>query len=513
MKAFDSFSETLKRLDLLPVFGNPGSTELSTLKSIDNYILLPFDGLAVGMADGYSQFNRKPSIVNLHTILGLGNSMAYIYTAKMNRTPVIITAGQQDIRHMFMEPLLSGNLTEFVGKNVKFSYEVKTSSEIPTVLRRAKIEALTPPFGPVFISFPMNLMDEEVTPPDITDYSASLELANEDGVEYVSQLINSSKNPVLVFGWEVDLFGAHKEAVELAEKVGCAVFAEPLSHRSPFPSGHPQFLGDLQPGSTLINLKLLQNDLIIFIGGDITLYPYLPSPLLKDKKVVFIGLNINPKVGEFIIANVRLFMKELKNKVSRKGNVVRPVDYSLRSKIANDRNNMGPYYVFSSIAKYFKNFVIVDESVSYAYFTRTMLGYAPNSYFTASSGQLGWGAPAAAGISMKTKKVLAIIGEGSFLYATQILWTVKRYNLPVKFIVLKNGGYSILKSYSLSYYPGMEKKDFLNLDVSPEKVAESYGIESREAGKELKELEWLSEGEESKLVSISMDKTIPKLFL
>ena len=83
----------------------------------------------------------------------------------------------------------------------------------------------------------------------------------------------------------------------------------------------------------------------------------------------------------------------------------------------------------------------------------------------------------------------------------------------MKFLILRNGGYSILKSYSLSYSPGVEKKDYLSFNLPTEKFAESFGIEAEVAGRDLEELKWLEEGRDPKMLVIDVDRTIPKLFL
>ncbi len=513
MKGYDAFSETLRNLKLLPIFGNPGTTELSALRHVDDYILTLFDGISVGMADGFSQFNGIPSIVNLHSVPGLGNSMSFIYTAKMNRSPLIITAGQQDQRHLLMEPLLSGNLLSFIGENVKFKYELNRAEEIPSAIRKAKMMAMTPPLGPVFLSIPMNLMDDEINYEKQEDVSVNYNIDNDEILEYVSEVINSAKNPALVFGWEVDLFNAFSEAEELADKIGCAVYSEPLGHRAPFLSSNKYFAGDLMPGSTLINLKLLQNDVVIFLGGDITLYPYLPSPVLRGKKIIFLGMNIQPKFGEFYNVNVKIFMKKLKEKVKKKCNFTKPLDLGMTTKIANERSSMGINYVFSKIKREFSGYTVVDEAVSSSYVLRNFMGYSHNAYFTAKSGQLGWALPAAAGIAMKNNKTLAILGDGALMYSLQALWTLRKYKIPLKIIVLRNGGYVILKSYAASYYPDMEYKEFLNFDLDVEKISSSFGIETMVAGNDMNELKWLSEGENPKLLVVDVDRSVPKLFL
>lgn len=513
MKGYELFSESVKSLHLLPMFGNPGTTELASLRGIDDYILTPYDGLAVAMADGLTQISGIPRIVNLHTSLGLGNSMGYVFTAKANRTPVVITAGQQDLRHIFFEPILSGDLIGMVGSNAKFSYEIKSADEIPEVMRRAKHEALTPPTGPVFLSIPMNVMDDVSSAGIPDEVRVDYSYYSEDAVEKVAKEFNDSKNPAVVMGWEVDLFNAFEEAEAFARKTGCPIYGEPLPQRSPYRSESPYYAGDLLPATTLINLKLVGNDFILFVGGDITLYPYLPSPLLQGKKVAFVGLNIRPKIGDFYQMNVKEFLKRITPKVERKGNYHRQESYQRVSKAAREMQSIGTTYVMSRVKKIFSDYVIVDESVSASTVLRETVGYNPGKYFSAKSGQLGWASPAAAGMSMYNNKVLAIVGDGSFMYSVQILWTVKRYSLPVKFLILRNNGYGILKSYSTSYYPGMENKDYLSFTFEIEKIAESFGIESRVAGKDLQEMTWLREGENPKLLVVDVDRSIPKLFL
>lgn len=513
MKGYEALGSIIKELDISPTFGNPGTTELPMLRSIDKYYLTLHDSIAVGMADGYSQYLLKPSLVNLHSVPGLGNSIAFIHTSLKNRAPIIITAGQQDTRHSVYEPLLYGELTDMVNGLVKMKYEVRHGNDIPIIMRRAKAIALTPPMGPVFVSFPMDVMDEdaeylprphEYIPPNLVD---------EDAVNYVVNALNDAKNPAIVMGYEVDVFNAFKEAEELAEAIGCPVYAEPLAHRSPFNSNNRRFAGDLLPGSTLINMKLLTHDLILIIGGGITLYPYLPSPLLPGKHVISVGFDVDPRLGEAFIMNPRMFMREAAKKVTRKCDYKREEDLLYMNRVARSRAVMGIDYVMYEVRKIFQGFTIVDESISYSPTVRSVMGYGHNKYFTAKSGQLGWALSASLGISIAEKKVLTMVGDGSFMYSVQGLWTAAKYKLPLKIIVLSNGGYNILKSYAKSYYPELETADYLNIEAKIIDIAKGFGIEAETAGKDLRELKWLYEGEDPKLLLINLDRTVQKMFL
>ncbi len=513
MKGFEIFSKSLEKLGLKQVFGNPGTTEIPMLRGIANYYLTLHDSISLGMADGMAQASGSPAVCNLHTMPGLGNSMAFLHTAYHNRSPVIVTAGQQDYRHIFYEPILSGDLTGTVSGLVKYRYEIKETADIYRSLRRAYQIAITPPMGPVFLSFPMNFMDQEYHEAFDDFTPVRQEYVNSDAVKDIVYRINNSANPAIVFGYEIDLYGAFKEAQDFAHKVGCPVYGEPLSSRGCYPSDDPQYAGDLPPAAALIDMRLAANDLIIIIGGDLTLYPYTPSPLLQGKSIICIGTDISGRIGNGYVMNPKIFLKEAARSVKKKGSFSRSVDYTARTAVTLARKKMEPLYIMSRIKRTFPDHVIVDESISASQILRNVVGYRPDSYFTAKTGQLGWGLPAAAGISMSRDRVLAVIGDGAFMYTLQSLWTIRRYNLPVKIIILNNGGYMILRSFAESYYSDMKDRDFLQPRMDIPKIVEAFGIAARVADSELDSLEWLKEGRDPKALVINISEDIPKMFI
>lgn len=205
MKGYEIFAESLERLGINRLFGNPGTTEIPMLQGIRDYVLTLHDSISVGMADGLSQISRHPAICNLHTMPGVGNSMAFIHTASMNRSPVVITAGQQDYRHLFYDPILSGDLTGTVGSLVKYRYEIRDVADIYRSLKRSVQIAMTPPTGPVFLSFPMNFMDQDYTEFFEPFREVRNETLNSDAIEDIAREINQYENPAVIFGYEIDL--------------------------------------------------------------------------------------------------------------------------------------------------------------------------------------------------------------------------------------------------------------------------------------------------------------------
>src|SRR3990170_3233219 len=149
------------------VFGNPGTTEQGFMDALQDYpqiqyILSLQEGIAVGVADGYARASGRAAFVQLHIMPGLGNAMGMLYNSYRAGTPLVIYTGQHPQRGNSQEPILAGDLVRLAGPLTKWAVEAQDAHEIPVLLRRAFQTAIAPPRGPVFLSVPTNVMDEEV---------------------------------------------------------------------------------------------------------------------------------------------------------------------------------------------------------------------------------------------------------------------------------------------------------------------------------------------------------------
>ncbi len=356
MIGYEIFNKTLKNLGLFPVFGNPGTTEMPMLEGVDNdnYVLTLHDSISMGMADGRAQLTRKPSIANLHSILGIGNSMAFIYSAYVHKIPVIITAGEQDNRHIFYDPLLSGNINDMVSKYTKYNFEIRSADDIERSLRRAYISSMTPPYSLSFLGFPMDTLGQDSSFKNSDRPYVNNEVFDEGAVKEIANEINNSRNPVMVSGYETDLYGGIEYAKKFASKLHIPVFAEPFASRAFYDSDDPYYAGDLPPVAELINEKLSDYDLILLVGGDINLYPYSDAGLLPETHVIKIGFDISGKIGDAYFMNPAIFLKEsLKYINSRDGE-------HIPEKPGIDKNSQ-IQRVMLKISKTFAGYIISDE--------------------------------------------------------------------------------------------------------------------------------------------------------
>ncbi|HKV46175.1 MAG TPA: thiamine pyrophosphate-binding protein, partial [bacterium] len=166
MQAKTALFEMLRDRGIRYVFGNPGTTELNFMEMFADYpdityVLALQDAIPVGMAYGYAQATGTPAFVNLHITPGLANGLGNIFNAWRAKTPLVVTAGQVDRRLMLQEPALWSDLARLASGFTKWSYEARTGSDIPIALARAFKTAAAPPAGPVFLSLPMDCLDEE----------------------------------------------------------------------------------------------------------------------------------------------------------------------------------------------------------------------------------------------------------------------------------------------------------------------------------------------------------------
>jgi benzoylformate decarboxylase len=125
--------------------------------------------------------------------------------------------------------------------------------------------------------------------------------------------------------------------------------------------------------------------------------------------------------------------------------------------------------------------VIVNESTStMAQQAEWLPTLRSGSFFTTASGGIGWGVPGAVGVALGDRArgvrrtVIATIGDGSFQYSVQAIWTAAQHKLPIVFVVFRNGEYSILKSFGeLQRTPGVPGLDLPDLDITS--LATGYG--------------------------------------
>lgn len=498
--------QLLRELGLTTMFGNPGSTEETFLKDFPSdftYVQTLAEAAAVGAADGFAQANRVPAIVNVHTSAGLSNAMSNILTAYMNRTPLIITAGNQTREMLLMEPWLTNIEPSMLPKPwVKWSYEPVRAEDVPAAFMRAYAMAMQPPAGPVFLSIPLDDWDKPALGPATVRSLAHRIAPDADRLAEFASEISAAKNPVLIYGAAIARGQGWDDAVALAEKLDAPVWAAPASERTPFPEDHPLYAGGLPFAMGPLAEKLEGHDLAVVIGAQVfRYYPFVAGDYVPEG-MRLLHVTDDPieagkaPVGDSILGDAVLTTRALLELVE-----ARPAARTVETQPhrmaphpaspavpASESAPMSALELFTTLRGAAPaNTVLVEESPSnlpelHAAWPVT----EPDSFFTFASGSLGWNLPASVGIALaeqtsgRNRPVVAVIGDGSLQYSIQALWTAAQQKLPLLIVVPCNAEYAILKSFAVvEETPGVPGLDIPGLDIVA--LGKGYGCHSVEA--------------------------------
>jgi len=275
MKGSSAFLSLLADEGITHLFGNPGTTELSVMAALPqcsqiDYVLSPQEAAVVAMADGYARASGRLAACNIHVAPGLGNAIGSLYNAMWIGSPLILTAGQHDIGHGLTEPMLYAPLEPIARPLVKWAVEVTRVADLPRVIRRAAKIAMAPPTGPVFLSLPGDVLneDQEIELGQSNRVTASTR-PDDATLNGLADRLLSSRRPVLICGHEVNTRRALSQAADLAELIGAAVYQDTIPTAATFVSTHDCYLGTLSRNQQDVSQRLQEYDLLICLGTDV----------------------------------------------------------------------------------------------------------------------------------------------------------------------------------------------------------------------------------------------------
>ncbi|MEM9027451.1 MAG: thiamine pyrophosphate-binding protein [Pseudomonadota bacterium] len=510
-----AFLSLLKDEGISHLFGNPGTTELPIMDALPDHLDLKYvlglqEAIVVAMADGYSRASGELVACNVHVAPGLGNAMGALYNAKFTGTPMILTAGQQELGHGLREPLLYDPLVPIAEPLVKWAVEVPRLEDLPLIVRRAAKIATTPPTGPVFISLPGDILNAEGAI-DLGQ-SSRVESATRPSDELVRRLaerIVAANAPVIVVGDEVVKSDGLKAAVALAEAAGAAVWQQTIAYGSHYPSEHACYVGTLSRDQKTTHTQLAPYDLMIAIGTDPLRMSVWSSTEAKPDALAIIQIGLvdwdiakNYAVDIGVQADVAETMRALvpalrdvggqgfAGAAARRVKDIATDNWSARrrrlaSRIAESAAQETPIsgdWLTLALAEALPDdCVFVNESLTSGRHVADLVPYKDRySFHGLASGGIGWAVPAAVGIALaqSPRPVCCYVGDGSAMYGIQALWSAAHLKLPITFVIPNNGGYRILKQRLLAFHGNNR---FIGMDLSEPELdfvglAQSMGV-------------------------------------
>jgi benzoylformate decarboxylase len=288
-----------------------------------------------------------------------------------------------------------------------------------------------------------------------------------------------------VVGPGVDRAQAVDLMIKLAEKAKAAVWVSPFSARCSFPERHPQFAGFLHASPGQLSDALREHDLVVVIGAPVFTFHVEGHASIFDGETAIFQITDDPTaaavtpVGSSIVATMKPALAMLLDELPGTKRTL-PAGRALPPP-PKAADPIPVELLMHTLASAMPDgAVMVEEAPSHR---PAMQKFMPmrgqDSFYTMTSGGLGYGLPAAVGMALGRGNVrtVCLVGDGSAMYSIQALWTAAQRKLPLTVLVINNGGYGAMRSFSqvmqVRNVPGL---DIENLDFV--KLAEGHGCDA-----------------------------------
>lgn len=497
------------------VFGNPGTTEQAFMDLLQEYpqiqfILCLHEGVAVSMGDAYARATRKPSFVELHIGPGLGNGIGMLHNASVGRSPMVVYAGQGDSRAMLLQPHLSADLVSMARPVTRWAYEVNHAHDLPQTLRRAFKIAEEPPQGPVMLSIPVDVMDQEadvrIEPTSFTRWRVHPEPA---ALDEAAETLSRAERPMLLVGDQVALSGAQDEVARTAELLGAPIY-QSYSTEVNVPPGCPLAASSLPfINSNAFRDVLAQHDALLTVGIPMfrIVFPDPGGIVPQHMRVVQIDLDSwelgkNVPGALAIKADPRAALRGLierleSSPIAGAAERIEAITAQRRERVekalADDRRVWDdvpisvPRLMGELTDLLSPEVAIFDESTTSEPVLGRYLKAQPGRYFRARGGGLGPGLPGAVALklAMPDRPVVGVVSDGAAMYTVSALWTAAHHRVPVTWVICNNASYRILKLNVLEYLgPAAADRQFVAMDLNDpplryDRIAEALGVHGR----------------------------------
>jgi acetolactate synthase-1/2/3 large subunit len=486
------------------VFGLPGIHALPVWDALrDSAIrVLPLrTELDAGFAaDGYARVSGRPAPLLLSSGPGALNSLTALMEAASAHVPVVAIASgvPRDFlgRHRGYLHELDDQLASFAPV-VKHAVRVENIEELPGHLAQAWELALRAPRGPVFVEVPSDLLEQPAGGVDGSAARATVPApAMPDGaaLDRVAELLARSKTPVLWAGGGVVRGDACGQLRALAERVDAPVVTTFMGNGA-LPDAHPLAVGSACNEAAVLDL-IAGADVVLCAGTQ------LGADTTNDYALRFSGtlvhLDADPRrigatydaiglVGEAAPALAAL-LERLPDGPRQRDGTARAV--AVRAAVADRlaREEHGPEL---GMVRALREALPTDAVDAW---DSTILGYWGASYFEArvpgrflyplGSGTIGYGFPAALGAAaaLPGVPVLAVAGDGGIQYGLAELAAARQHDLPVKLVLVDDGGYGILREYQAQRFGRVTATDLEQPDFAA--VCAGFGIPVRPSSAE-----------------------------
>jgi thiamine pyrophosphate-dependent acetolactate synthase large subunit-like protein len=479
------------------LFGNPGTVEEGFLDALSDrsdlsYVLALHETVALGIADGYARATKRPTFVQLHSGVGLGNGIGMLYEAMRGHAPLVVLAGDAGVRYDALDAQMAADLVGMAKPVTKWASRVTDPGSLLRSVRRAVKIAGTPPMGPVFLALPLDVLDapalEEVVP---TLIPCTRVAPDADVIRSCTEILAGASTPMIIIGDGIAASGAEAELARVAALLGAEVWGADSSEAN-ISATDPHRQGQLGHMFGAHSQTITTRADVVLISGTYVfpeVFPVLSGAFASGARVIHVDLNAyeigkNFPVDIGIVADPKLTLAAIADDLESTLQPEQREAARLRStELARARQSVdatereadrrrwneiplqAARFMAELAARLPNDAVIFDEALTTSPdLTRYLPPQHPGSYFQTRGGSLGVGIPGAIGLKLANpgRTVVGFTGDGGAMYTIQALWTAVHHGIDAKFVVCNNRSYRILKLNIQQYWRerGIEGRDF-----------------------------------------------------
>jgi len=486
----------LEREGIETVFGIPGLYSMPIFDALYHhprirvYTVRHEQGAAF-MADGYARATGKPAAILLLPGPGVTNAMTGIGEAFSDSSPVLVLATQVDRAFIDKDAGLLHEMThqfEMLLPLTKFAARVTTENKIASVFHNAMETMLSGRPRPVMIEIPYDI--QRATVPWQNGYeplAANIRTRLTPPEAMIAQAIDAlhtAQKPLIIAGGGVVSSNGTKELVTLAERLGAPVITTGMGV-SAIPGDHPLACGVSWIASADMRPLVAASDLVLAVGTRFNQgmthgwdLPMPPKSIRIDIDPDEIRRNIPVSIALVGDAKATLHLMNTRLEtlgIDRSGHVhpeLAKAQASFRQTIEDKVGSTKPWRDALRNALPRETIFSCDMSLFWADMLAGFPIYQPRTMlFPWGFGTLGFALPEAIGakIGNPGSPVVAIAGDGAFLFTGTELATAVRYKLNIPIIIPNNNTYGMIKVQQRDQYDeqfmavDLTNPDFVNL--------------------------------------------------
>ena len=504
----------LKEEQVKMIFGYPGGAVLHIYDALYQqdaveHILVRHEQAAVHAADGFSRSTGEVGVALVTSGPGATNAITGIATAYMDSIPLVVISGNVPSHLMGSDAFQETDMIGCCRPIVKHSFLVRSTEEIPSVMKRAFHIAKTGRPGPVVVDVPKDMTAPTEKRPfeypetvKLRSYTPALR-GHAGQIRKALDLLLEAKRPVIYAGGGVVLGDASEELTALAKRLGYPV-TNTLMGLGAFPGSEDQFIGMLgMHGFYEANQAMHQADVIFAVGArfddrvtnnpkkfcpnariiHIDIDPASIQKTVRDIEVPLVG-PVKPVLADMVEMLNQMDAEpdeqalnawwEMINGWREKHGLWTGDRFTRSEKIMPQDVIRTLYEVTNGEA-----FICSDVGQHQMFAAQYYKYDKPRKWINSGGlGTMGFGLPAAMGVQLAhpDSAVAVVTGEGSIQMCIEELSTCTQYNMPVKIINLNNAALGMVKQWQDMQYGGRYAASTY-ADSLPDfvKLAEAYG--------------------------------------